>query len=98
MINIKEKITLEFPSGKIEEFTRTELETLYKELGDYFGKNKETYTPYVDPLTTWPYQSPRQPTYYDQPWISTTLTDLEQAIKEPIKREFNIDDNIPLQG
>ena len=57
MISIKEKITLEFPSGKMEEFTRTELETLYKELGVYLGKNKETYTPYVDPLTTWPYQS-----------------------------------------
>ena len=40
MINIKEKITLEFPSGKIEEFTRTELEALYKELSDYLGKNK----------------------------------------------------------
>ena len=96
MINIKEKITLEFPSGKIEEFTRTELEALYKELSDYLGKNKETYTPCVDPLTTWPYRSPRQPTIYDKPWTSTMITDLEQAIKEPIKCEFNVGDDVNL--
>lgn len=97
MISIRESITLEFPSGKMEEFTRIELETLYKKLGDYLGKNKETYTPCVDPLTTWPYQSPRQPTFYDQPWTSTTITDLEKAINEPIKCEFNIVDytNLP---
>jgi len=97
MISIKENITLEFPSGKIEEFTRAELETLYKELGDYLGKNKETFNPYTDPLTTWPYQSPRQPTYYDKPWTSTTLTELEQAIKEPTKCEFGYVDytNLP---
>lgn len=50
MISIKESITLEFPSGKMEEFTRTELETLYKELGDYLGKNSYTIPIYRDPL------------------------------------------------